>query len=135
MNKGSKYQSYDDDGYRAMFVYVLMTLVVDSIKYGQLRAKHLFRFGKECKRSGSVAWTNRMRLLECLFGWQFANVTELLGLDEENVRRQLLTNISGAPYSVCPKCEHVGDTETIFGFRKVNGRQYRQSYCQRCRKL
>lgn len=36
----------------------------------------------------------------------------------------------------CPKCSSCTDSTNvgaIFGFRKVNGRQVRQSYCRRCR--
>ncbi len=33
----------------------------------------------------------------------------------------------------CPKCGRNGDIEDFFGFRMVNGKRIRQSYCRDCR--
>jgi hypothetical protein len=45
---------------------------------------------------------------------------ELTGLDEFDLAR-------------CPQCGLVGEVDTWFGWRKMSGREVRQSWCRICR--
>lgn len=39
-----------------------------------------------------------------------------------------------APRATCPRCRKGGEVEQLFGFRRMNGRRVRQSWCRQCRR-
>lgn len=41
--------------------------------------------------------------------------------------------LNGFALSSCPQCYHVGETETWFGYRQVDGKRIPQSWCRMCR--
>lgn len=89
----SKYQTVADPVV-AITVGVVGEALIDCARLGATRMEHQRRCGADWPRR-SKNWNVMRNLVRWLWSWQFANMAELLGIDDDMLRFQMLRWISG----------------------------------------